>query len=194
MPSRPSVYSLLVSDPNDTLAALAYTTYKQHEVETFAEIALRTGHPPTPDDIEAFERTASTPSALAMYERQAEALMKTFLEITLSARQAKLDADFLNTAVGQKLATLQAQQDAKKGFGGWFRDVSANLTVNVMTLLVIAALVYGYRLLDGWMSDLGTKTGVIRSDQTPVGPLTAPAGSAPAAAGVPTTGPGAPTQ
>lgn len=44
----PSVLSLLLPHPHDTLAALAYASYKHHELQTYAAIEAQTGHPPTP--------------------------------------------------------------------------------------------------------------------------------------------------
>ncbi|MDQ1924011.1 hypothetical protein [Massilia pseudoviolaceinigra] len=66
----------------------------------------------------------------------------------------------MTTAIGQQLATILAHQRARKGLTGWLKDVSANLSVNVLTILFIAALVFGYRLLDGWLNHLSTQTGV----------------------------------
>jgi hypothetical protein len=166
MTSRPSVYSLLVPDPTDTLAALAFTQYEQHKVETYSDIEAATGRAPTPQEMHVFECAAKTPMGIAMYRRRAETMVNLFLDATLETRKARLEAEFMTTAVGRQLADILAHQRARKGLTGWFRDVSANLSVNFLTILLIAALVFGYRLLDDWLNHLGTQTG-IGSTHTP---------------------------
>ncbi|ATQ77671.1 hypothetical protein CR152_26570 [Massilia violaceinigra] len=163
MTTRQSVYSLLVPDPGDTLA---YTQYKQHKVETCSEIASSTGRAPTSDEMSAFERAAKTPMGIAMYQRRAVTLANAFLDATLESRKARLEAEFMTTAIGQQLATILAHQRARKGLIGWLKDVSANLSVNVLTILFIAALVFGYRLLDGWLNHLSTLTGVSSTEKS----------------------------
>ncbi|UOD28600.1 hypothetical protein INH39_24600 [Massilia violaceinigra] len=164
MTGRDSVYALLVSDPSDTLAALAYTIYKQHEIETYSDIEATTGQAPTQQQIDAFERAAKTPTGLAIYTRRAETLMNTFLDATLSARKAKLEAEFMTTTISHQLSAIAARQHARKGIRGWAKDVSANLTVNFLTILLIAGFVFGYRLLDGWLNHLGTQTGLTSTE------------------------------
>ena len=155
-----SMYSLLVQNQSDALGALAYSLYKNHEAEAYADIEERTGQAPTPADVMTFEYAASAPSALKMYRQVGAAILKEYLEESLAEAHAKLKEQFTQSAIAGQLGRLQAQIEAKKTFAGWFREVSANLTVNLMTLLVIASLVYGYRLLDGWMGGLSYKTGI----------------------------------
>ncbi len=174
MANSPSVYSLLVADPNDVLAALAYTTYKQHKVETIEEIEMRTGQPATPADLEAFERTARTPSALAMYGRQAEHLIQAFLRITLSERQGALTAEFANSEISRQLAAIQANQNANRTVWGWFRVVGGNLAVNIMTILVIGALLLGYRWYEEVAGVVSSKAGLHSKSTTQPGGSAAP--------------------
>lgn len=47
MASQPTMYELLVQDPEDVLAALAYTAYKQHEFEVMSKIQSDTQSPPS---------------------------------------------------------------------------------------------------------------------------------------------------
>ncbi|MCE3607797.1 hypothetical protein LXA47_29975, partial [Massilia sp. P8910] len=47
---------------------------------------------------------------------------------------------------------------------GWLKNVSAHLSVNVLTILLIAALVFSYRLLDNWLNYLSSETGVSSSE------------------------------
>lgn len=167
--THPNVFALLVPHPDDTLAALAYASYKQHEIETYAAIEAQTGRPPTPQDVENFERAATTPACLAMYQRQAGSFMKAFLDATLDAKGAKIQAEFTDTAIGRQLAAIQAELRARRGPLGLFRDVGANLSVNVLTILLIAALVFGYRLLDDSLDSLSSRTGVTQQKPLPAG-------------------------
>lgn len=43
-----------------------------------------------------------------------------------------------------KLDSIISHLDAKKGFLGWLRDISANLSVNLITIAVIGLLITGY--------------------------------------------------
>ena len=95
-----------------------------------------------------------------MYRQIGDAILKQYLEESLAEAHARLKEQFTQSAIGGQLGRLQTELEAKKTFAGWFKEVSANLTVNLMTLLVIASLVYGYRLLDGWMSGLSYNTGI----------------------------------
>ncbi|NHZ37471.1 hypothetical protein [Massilia rubra] len=163
----PSVFSLLLPHPHDTLAALAYASYKHHEMQTYAAIEAQTGHPPTPEDVDTFERAATTPVCLAMYHRQADSFMNAFVNATLDAKREALHADFTSTAIGRQLAAIQAELRARRGPLGLFRDVGANLSVNVLTILLIAALVFGYRLLDDGLDRLSFRTGVTQATPRP---------------------------
>lgn len=163
MDSYPTMYGLLVHGIADTPGALAFASYKKHESEAYAEIETRTGHAPTPADIAMFERAASTPSALSMYRQIGDAILKEYLEESLAEAHAQLKEQFTNSAISRQLGRLQTELAGKRTFAGWFREVSANLTVSLMTLLVIASLVYGYRLLDGWIGGLGSKTGITQN-------------------------------
>lgn len=160
MSSGPSVYSLLGTRPNDVLAALAYTMYTQHRVETIRKSEARTGASPSAEDLDTFERCVRTHSALAMYKEHAVATMKAFVDETLASEQAALQADFISTSIGRQLSSIQANQVASKSLSGRFREVSANLAVNLMTILVIGSLVFGYRWIEVWSERLGEHAGV----------------------------------
>ena len=157
----PSMYSLLVHDPDDVLTALAYTAYKSHELEVMRAIASETGLPPTQGDIDAFYRVSSSPTMLAMYVRQAEALTKTFLDEALKSRKSALEADFVSTAVGRRLIAIERKLVEKRSVRGWCADVGANLAVNFVTILVIAALLFGFQGLDRMLGTLGRDSGIL---------------------------------
>lgn len=94
--------------------------------------------------------------------------MNAFVNATLDAKREALQADFTSTAIGRQLAAIQAELRARRGPLGLFRDVGANLGVNVLTILLIAALVFGYRLLDDGLDSLSSRRGVTQQKQQPV--------------------------
>jgi hypothetical protein len=159
----PTMYQLLVPNPSDALAALAYAAFKQHEVQVMDAIVSATGAPPTQLDIDGFYRAASAPAMLDMYEQHAQALMNAFLEETLESRRNVLETEFASTKIGQQLLAIQEKQREKKGWKGWAADVSGNLAVNFVTILVIAALLFGFNGLDKMLGDFGRNSGVIDS-------------------------------
>lgn len=172
------MYQLLVPDPDDVLAALAYTAYKQHEVEAMTSLEAASGNPPTQAEIDGFYRAASTATMLEMYADRAEALINAFLAETLQSRESALENQFATTEIGLQLKGIQEKQRERRTWKGWTADVGGNITVNFMTLIFVAALVFGYRQFDDWMSKLGHKTGALAPE---VGAVVEPSGIVPAA-------------
>jgi hypothetical protein len=97
-----------------------------------------------------------------MYIQQAETLMQRVLDNTLTFRRQKLEQNFLATKVGQQLEAIQVNQQQKRSWKGWAAEVSGNLAVNFVTILVIAALLFGFRGLDQMLSEFGQHSGVLR--------------------------------
>jgi hypothetical protein len=181
MMTSTTMYKLLVHDPDDALAALAFTTHKQHEMEVMDGILSATGAPPSQSDIDAFYIAASTPSMLAMYEQRAEILLNTFLEEALKSRKQSLEMEFNSTRIGQQLQSIQEKQNDKMSWKGWAAEVSGNLAVNFVTILVIAALLFGFRGLDQILNTFGQQTGLLKKESSEARPKTPPV-SAPATA------------
>jgi hypothetical protein len=183
MMNSTTMYKLLVHDPDDALAALAFTTYKQHEMEVMDGILAATGEPPSQSDIDAFYIASSTPTMLAMYEQRAEILLNTFLEEALKSRKQALEMEFNATRIGQQLQSIQKKQSGKKSWKGWAADVSGNLAVNFVTILVIAGLLFGFRGLDQILNTFGQQTGLLGKEPSERRPTKkTPSISAPATA------------
>lgn len=182
MATNPSIYSMLVPDPNDVLGALAFATYKQHASEVMEGILQATAGPPTQNDIDVFYRAASAPAMLAMYKQQAQALMTAFLDETLDSRWRALESEFQTTQIGRQLQAIQNKQSEKRSWKGWAADVSGNLVVSLVTILVIAGLLFGYQSLDRIWSTVGQKAGVLGSNTSDTGMKEQAAGTPAAAA------------
>jgi hypothetical protein len=175
------MYEILVQDPEDVLAALAYTAYKQHEFEVMSKIQHETQAPPTAADMEQFYRAASAPAMIEMYMQRAELLSNAFLTSSLETKYSELEAAFINTSIGRQLSDIRGKQDERRTWKGWVADSLGNLTVNFVTILLIAAAVTGYRALDQLNGHIGKVSGVAASEpsdakkQTVADPSRAPA-------------------
>jgi hypothetical protein len=150
-----TIYEKLTADPNDLVGALAYIIYKQQKVE-FCK-ATSAGNP-SREEIERFHAIASLDASIAAYRSQAEAMAQAFLNEGLDdlvqRTEAETRTDVLYTYIGNVNTGLQSQLTtvneilaAKRTWLGWIRDVGGNLIVNVVTILVIGALVIGYKFV-----------------------------------------------
>lgn len=150
-----TIYEKLTADPNDLVGALAYIIYKQQKVE-FCKTT--SGGNPSREEIESFHAIATLDASLAAYRSQAEAMAQAFLNEGLDdlvqRTEAETRQDMLYTSIGTVHASLQTQLSninqllsAKRTWFGWIRDVGGNLIVNVVTILVIGALVLGYKFM-----------------------------------------------
>jgi hypothetical protein len=159
----PAMYQMLAQEcDNEVLAIFAYMAYKRHKAEALQAILDIHAGPPTQQELDMFYLTACTPSMRDMYVQQAQILMKRLVGSTLEQRRRELEQDFFATKVGRQLETLQEQQKTKRTWRGWAAEVSGNLAVNFVTILVIAALLFGFRGLDNMLGEFGRDSGVLR--------------------------------
>ncbi|NVD99340.1 hypothetical protein [Massilia sp. BJB1822] len=164
MDAPPTMYELLIKDPDDVLGGLSYIAYKQHKLEFLKAVARERNGPPTQEELSRFYLAASTPAMLAMYMQRAKKMSWAFFSTSLEARAAQLQDQFTSTTTGQKLELILKQLAAKRTFKGWLADSLGNLAVNFLTILLIASAVYGFRALDRFSSDFGRQTGVLRGE------------------------------
>lgn len=162
-----SMYELLVHDPNDVLAALAFTAYKQHEKQVMDQIELDSGAPPSKTDIDAFHYASSAPAMPAMYRQRAQTLMNKFLEESLKSRKQALEVEFTTTKISQQLQMILETQNIRRSWKGWAAEVSGNLAVNFITILVIAGLLFGFRGMDQLLNTFGQQTGLLSGGTSP---------------------------
>lgn len=94
-----SMYERLVSNPEDVLGALAYTAYKQHELEVMNAIVAEHGRAPTDEEVEQFFLAASAPTMIEMYIQRAQRLIQEFLDITLQGRSSEIENKFRTTSI-----------------------------------------------------------------------------------------------
>jgi hypothetical protein len=146
------------------VGALAYIIYKKQKVE-FCK-----NHPtgaPDRAELDNFHRIASLQTSVDSYRAQAEALAQAFLTVALDdladrteteTRQDVLSKQLttvttglqtqlntVNTGLQTQLNTINSVLDAKRSWVGWGRDVGGNLVVNLLTIVIIGAIVIGYR-------------------------------------------------
>lgn len=164
MANNPKMYELLVQDPDDVLAALAYTAYKQHETEYIQGIKISTGVDPTEYQMDSFFHAASAPAQLAMYQSRAEALALAFIEATVDSRMRDIEINFDKTLVGRQLERIVDKQGEPRTWKGWLADSVGNLGVNFLSILLIALVLFGYKAIDRWSGDLGRSTGVLQQE------------------------------
>lgn|GEM_PF-6188331 len=155
-----TMYSLLVTDPDDVLAALAYTAYKQHESEVMAAISAASGAPPTQAEQDAFYLSSSSPAQLTMYEDRAQSLINAFLDASLEQRALELERDFLTNKVSLQLSTIHTTLAEKKSKMRYAMDVLSNLGINIATVIVIGMAVFGFKAYDAFNSNLAKGVGL----------------------------------
>jgi hypothetical protein len=159
----PAMYQMLSQEcESEVLTIFAYTVYKRHKAEALQAILDIHSGPPTQQELEMFYLTACTPLMRDMYVQHAQLLMKQLIGNSLEKRQRELEQDFFATEVGQQLAAVQAHQKAKRSWKGWAAEVSGNLAVNFVTILVIAALLFGFRGRDNMLGEFGRHSGVLQ--------------------------------
>lgn len=168
-----SMYERLVSNPEDVLGALAYTAYKQHELEVMNAIVAEHGRAPTDEEVEQFFLAASAPTMIEMYIQRAQRLIQEFLDITLQGRSSEIENKFRTTSIGVSLQAIRATQLEKRTWKGWLTDLMGNLAVNFLTILLIAAVIFGYRQFDQLTGSFGHHTGVL-AKESPEKPVAAP--------------------
>lgn len=163
-----TIYEKLTADPNDLVGALAYIIYKQQKVE-FCKAT--SGGNPSREEIERFHVIAALDASIAAYRSQAEAMAQAFLNEGLDDLVERTEAETrqdvlytyigtLNTGLQTQLSAVNETLAAKRTWVGWLRDVSGNLIVNVVTILIIGALVLGYKFIGELQQRTETKAGL----------------------------------
>lgn len=164
-----TIYEKLTADPNDLVGALAYITYKQQKVE-FCKTTSG-GNPSREGEVERFHAIATLDASIAAYRSQAEAMAQAFLNEGLDDLVQRTEAETrqdvlyqyigtINSGLQSQLTTLNEALAAKRTLLGWLRDVGGNLIVNVVTILVIGALVLGYKFIGDFQHRTEVKAGI----------------------------------
>lgn len=159
------VYKRLVQGPNDTVGALAYVLYKEQKIAFIEETLAKEGREPDDAELKAFHRTSLLEESVKGYLERAEILAENFLEAALEKKLLQAEIDLRKSITSEEIKQvkhdLSKQVDGvlteltgQKGWLGWFKDIGSNLAVNFGTILLIGALITGYK----WMGDWGDKT------------------------------------
>lgn len=141
------IYRQLVIDPNDAVGAFAYVLYKREKIEFIEATRTRHQRNPSPEELCAFHMQTCTRARLDSYRKNAELLAQAFLNAALKARIEQYEIDVRESVLSKGLDAITAEMRAKKTWGQWARDVLGNLGLNVLTILVVGALLVGYQAL-----------------------------------------------
>jgi hypothetical protein len=150
------VYERLVSSPDDAVGAFAYMLYKQHKVAFIKNILEVYSRPPTDEEMEVFCQQSALESQLEGYRARAQALAENFLENGLMEHIARVSLELRESEFNRRFDLIERKLDGRRGFWGWCAQVSANLLVNIVTIIVVGAAVIGYRSLNSLNSSAET--------------------------------------
>lgn len=100
------IYSKLVEDENDFFGIIAYSIYKRQKIEHLNKFKAEHGREATKTDLEPFKEFASSEIQLEFYRTQANHLMNSFIEFSISEYAKDLESDFSNR-VHQELAGVK---------------------------------------------------------------------------------------
>lgn len=169
--SRPHnhVYERLVSSPDDAVGAFAYVLYKQHKVAFIRNILEQYARPPTDEEMAVFCQQSGLESQLEGYKARAQALAENFLANGLMEHVARISLELRESEFSRRFDVIERKLDGRRGFWGWCAQVSANLLVNVVTIIVVGAAVIGYRSLNSLNSsaEISLHLGPTQTQQRP---------------------------
>lgn len=150
--SRNVIYEKLTAIPDDPVGVFAYIVYKQQKIEFLKSFG---GREPTREELDGFHAVACLDVSIEAYRARGEVLAQLFLnactegflrDIEASMRRDVLfqQAESVKSKLLEKLTAIGNILSAKRTFVGWIREVGGNLVVNLVTILVLGALLLGY--------------------------------------------------
>lgn len=134
------IYDQLVTDVNDAVGAFAYLLYKREKIEFVEAIRCQRGREPTIEEMRAFHTQTCTQSRIESYRKNAELLVQAFLSAALKTRVTQYEVEVRESVLSKGLDAIAAEIRAKKTLGQWARDILGNLGLNVLTIVVVGAL------------------------------------------------------
>jgi len=159
MTEHNKIYESLVQGPDDAIGAFAYVLYKQHKVEWMKDIHTRHQRTPTGQEVEFFHAENILPGMIEAYRKRGEALAIAFLEAGLEEKIIEIEESVKASSLAKRFEGVEMRLDDRKGVKGWFRDIGTNVMVNVLTILVIGAVIVGSKLWGDFNSFLEGKYG-----------------------------------
>jgi hypothetical protein len=184
------IYEKLTGDPNDLVGALAYIIYKQQKVEycmsypnstpsrddldrfhavAALPVSLENYRAQGEARVRKFLDAALDKVAERTESETRENILYTHIGSTSTGLQSQLTTistglqsqlATISTGLQTQLASIDDTLAAKRTWLGWLRDVGGNLIVNVVTILVIGALVIGYQFLGNFQKHAEAKAGL----------------------------------
>ena len=139
------IYKELVKDPDDAVGAIAYVLYKRDKI-AFIEATFSTySRNPTPDELKVFHTQTCLPAKIETYRAQAEQLAEAFLNAGVAKRVQDFEDEVRESVLNQNISAVLDELKSRKSFRAWVGDVVGNLGVNILTIVVIGALLGGYQ-------------------------------------------------
>jgi hypothetical protein len=138
------VYNELVKDNGDAVGMFAYALYKQQKIAFIAQIHSEKNQAPTPEELVSFHTLSMLEPTIKGYREQAEILVSAFLTASLTQRVEEIQSSVEESVIGERLKEIKEDINSKRTWQGWFADVASNLTVNVLTIMLIGMLIFGY--------------------------------------------------
>lgn len=141
------IYKELVNDPDDAVGAIAYVLYKRDKIALIEATIAAHGRAPTPDELKVFHKQTCDPAKIQAYRAHAQQLANAFLNSGLTQRMRDFENDIRESVLNQNVSAVLVELKSKKSLGAWFGDIVGNLGVNMLTIIVIGALLGGYQAL-----------------------------------------------
>lgn len=144
---------------------MAYVLYKQEKIDYIEGIVSAHNRAPTDDELKSFHSLTSKDTKIQEYRKQAKQLWDDALKIAAEHKIQELEADVQAGIVNSNVLTVLRELQAKKGFVAWLGDMVSNVGVNLLTILVIGALLGGYQALAQFNSILERLSKIPTSDE-----------------------------
>lgn len=168
------IYKELVDDPDDAVGAIAYVLYKRDKI-AFIEATISTHRRvPTPDELKVFHTQTCEPAQIKAYRAQAQQLAEVFLNSGLTQRMREFENEIRESVLNQNVSAVLSELKSKKSLIAWFGDIVGNLGVNMLTIIVIGALLGGYQALAKFNANVEKIANVPVPPEAPVQKLTEP--------------------
>lgn len=138
------IYNELVKDNSDAVGMFAYALYKQQKIAFVENIEKEKRRKPTDEELTSFHTMSRLPPTIKGYREQGEALVSAFLTESLTQKIEQIQNNVEDSVIGEHLKNIKEQINSKRTVRGWIADVASNLTVNVLTIILIGMLLMGY--------------------------------------------------
>lgn len=126
------IYSKLVEDENDIFGIIAYSIYKRQKIEHLEKFKADHGRDAEKEDLEPFKNFASSNTQLEFYQTQANHLVNSFIEFSISEYASQLDSEFSNR-VHQELAGVK---------NNFWTGVAQGVVASVLFVLLVGVIVF----------------------------------------------------